>query len=355
MSESQTRKGEPTPQTILRKVRGGKCNERPFGRTTYRELLEGLVATSHVDQEKAHKALFEGALAMRAQGVLAAVWDGRYYFPNHGGPAGTRTYGAELFRLVAAGKVRRRDAEDAVYYGNQKRADLVLAQIRYGQHDTCNAAGETYSQELLRLVRLGAVAGREASRAMRAGYRMRAVDALERASEGRCDEYSPCRLTYREELDYLVRLGYVDQERAHTALCDGDAHITQRRREYGEFVLRRVSDGKGFLSHAGDDTFAGILRKLVAEGIVDHEDAALASVEGSRALESDCISRKKNILWAVAGGKEDAVDVNSGATYSDELAILLASGAVSQHDANEARLKGIFANLRIKKESEETD
>jgi hypothetical protein len=232
LTERDARNRCPSPKAVLRAVRRGRCNEIPSSQhqtggelKTYRGILEGLVKSSRVSQENANRALFEGEPARRARVVLGAVSIGKYYYPNESGPVGAATYGEELLVLVSMHGVKRAAAEKAVREGNEVRAGHVLKQIKYGRHEELGGTGEAYAQELMKLVDLGAVSAKQASRAMRSGYRLRATSALANAEAGLFDESMPNGLAYREELYYLMHLGYVSQDAAHKALWAGHLEL----------------------------------------------------------------------------------------------------------------------------------
>lgn len=352
MRERTITKKHILPETVLKKVREGYGNKLAFGSKTYGVLLEELVATDKISQEKAHKALLEGGTVGRALSVLFEVRAGNYSFPNTGTHEGKETFGQELLEHVAAGRVTMAAAKAAIREGNSERLAYLLDQVEDGWHDILNPYGMTRQHELLKFIRLGLVSASEAARAIRAGYRMRADRALERVRNGEYDTPAESGQSSTEDLMRLVRLGFVRQEDAHLAFFAGNEKLLAWRRAIAADVLDAVSEGRyahPFGSLADDPpTFGEKLKELVADGAVDEEEAASAFIKGRQHLMDECKRRSHHVLDGVAKGRSDLVSF-SFLTFGQELGLLVESGAVSREKAAEAERKGAEIKSKVAK------
>ncbi|MDD5339762.1 MAG: hypothetical protein PHV13_00760 [Candidatus ainarchaeum sp.] len=336
------------PETILQKVKDGHGHKTAFGRTTYRALLEGLLHSGTLAQDVVHKALWKGATAGRAKIVLEEVRKGNYAFPNTGTCEST-TYGQELLEHVGANRIAMHDALSAIRDGRSNRMAWLLDQVESGLHDDLNQAGLTYQQELLGFVKGGFLTATMAASAVRIGYLRRVQDALAQVACGHCAHLSRSGLSYREELDYLVRLGFVKPDAAHDALLAGHRIVLGRRKQESLDITLAVREGR-FAHPAGpfsNDriTFGEKLKELVADGVVDEETAHLAFMEGRARIVEECTRRSHHILDGVARGKSDVASF-SYLTFGEELSLLVESGAITKERAEEAKSAGATIKAR---------
>lgn len=343
MRERQITNMRISTETIVRKVTEGQAGKTAFGCMTYGVLLDELVANDSISQEKAHKALWEGATTGRAQIVLAEVRKGNYHFPNTGAYEGEKTYGSELLEHVATKRISMKDALDAIREGRGNRIAYLLDQVEFGMHDMLNPADQTLEQELLRFARLGFVSENLAADPIDAGYRLRAREALEQVRHGDCNQTACSGMSYREELVHLVGLDYVEQGAAHEALLSGHRIVMSRRKQDALDITLAVREGR-FAHPAGpysDDTltFGQKLKELVAERVVDEEAADTAFIEGRARIIEECARRSHHILDAVARGRSDLSSF-SFLTFGEELQLLVEGGKVSREQAEAARCKG---------------
>ncbi len=342
MRERNIIKKRISRETILENVREGRGHTQAFGRTTYNVLLDKLVASNTISQEKAHKALWEGGTVGRAQIVLAEVRKGNYFFPSTGTRRGKKTYGQELLEHVDA-HIGMQDALSAIREGRSNRIAWLLDQVESGLHDDLNQSDMTYQHELLDFVKCGFLSAGMAAGAVRIGYLRRVQDALAQAACGNCDYTARSGLSYREELGHLARLGFVEQGAAHDALLAGHKIVMSRRKQESLDITLAVREGR-FAHPAGPfsnvtSTFGEKLNELVADGVVDEETAHLAFMAGRKRITEECKRRMHYVLDAVAKGRS-GLQSFSFLTFGQELLLLVEDGAVSRADAEKAEQKG---------------
>jgi hypothetical protein len=370
LSPSGKKPDSPGNELLRQKVAEGRCNEKAYAGKTFGRLLRERISGGQMDEEEGHLAFFKGEVALKAAQeethislykkedarkaartpeTVNEVRHGNYFVRTKEGIA----TGQDLLELVAVGRVAMAEALAAIKEGNAARLSQLFEEMRKGNHDLHNDRGETLEAELAGMAGLGIVDSVKAVRMIRLSYVVRARSAM---SELRKGEYVPntSGWTYGKDLTAIARTidargdkeaKYVDQEAVHKALWQGYQAARTKQVERAKNILSAVEAGLCLESAAPDApnplTLGDELKMLVADGIVDAEDAAMAFIHGKVQLLELLTANKEFILEQVAAN-------NSLPAVYQKLALLLESGAVSQHDVNNAKFKGML-NARTAK------